>query len=46
MYLPMQTLLLRLATKRTKKQIEENANVSFFKLTIKRALVLLRSVIH
>jgi len=38
--------MYRLATKRTEKRVEENANVSFLRQTIKRALVVLRSVIH
>jgi len=38
--------MYRLATNRTKKRIEENANVSFFRQTITHAVVTLRSVIH
>jgi len=34
------------ATKCTKKRVEQNGNVSFLRQTIRRALVVLRSVIH
>jgi len=37
----------RLSTKRTaKKRVDENPNVRFLRQTIRRALVVLRSVIH
>ena len=50
-YLSVQTLLLRYvsfshkATKHTEKRIKENANVSFLRQTIGRALVVLRSIL-
>ena len=38
--------MYRLAAKHTEKRVEENANVSFLRQTIMRALVVLHSVIH
>jgi len=39
--------MYRLATKRTeKKRVEENANVNFLRETIRRALIVFRSVIY
>ena len=38
--------MYRLATKRTEKRVEENSSVSFLRQAIRRALVVLGSVIH